>query len=154
METFFLQLNTSRTPSGRFPVYTTTTVILVPPNMVEVRIGYDAVVCLQRYGPWIIEAYNTSTGSSSALRIVEKGSDSTALSPSGNIRGARIADTRYLNKTGKDLVFDRAYDNSLALMRTANPASGDFYGPTSAVGPAEPLLPLLTLTCSADCFLH
>ena len=154
METFFLQLNTSRTPSGRFPVYATTSVILVPPNMVEVRIGYDAVVCLQRYEPWMIEAYNTSTGSSSALRIVEKGNDSTPLSPSGNIRGARIANTRYLNKTGKNLVFESAYYNSLALMKTANPDSGSFYGPTLAVGPAEPLRPLLTLTYSADCFFH
>ena len=151
IETFFLQLNTSLTPSGRFPVYSTT---LVPPDEIEVRIGYDAVVCVQRYEPWIVEAYNTSTGSSSVLRIVEKWNDSTPLSPSGNILGARITNTRHFNKTGKDLVFKEAHDNALDLMQSANPDSGNYYAPTPAVGPAVPPRPLLTSIYSADCLFH
>ena len=136
METFFVQLNTSRTPSGRFPVYATTQVIEVPPDMIDVRVGYDAVVCLQRYEPWIVEAYDTYTGTSSILRVVKEGNDSSP--PSGDIRGAQVANTRYLNKTGKDLVFKESYSNSLALMSTANPESfsWNFYAPTPAVGPA------------------
>ena len=156
VETFFLQLNVSRTPSGHFPVYSTTLAVEYP-EKVEVRLGYDAVVCVQRYEPWIIEAYNTSTGSSSASRIIEIGNDSTPLSPSGNIRGDRIMNTRNLNKTGKGLVFEKAYYRSLDLMSTANPISGQvssYYAPTPAVSPAVPPRPLLTSNYSADCFFH
>ena len=79
----------------------------------EVRLGFDAVVCVQKYDPWITEAYNTSTRSSFALRIVQEQNGSTSLSPSGSIQGAQIAGTRYLNATGKDFVFSMVHDGSV-----------------------------------------
>jgi len=89
VETVLVQLDTSLAPSGRFPAYQNVS----SPDEKEIRVGYDAAVCVQKYEPWIVEAYNTSTGSSFALGVVGKGDGSTSLPPSGDIRGARIAGT-------------------------------------------------------------
>jgi len=135
IETVFVQLNTSLTPSGRFPAYWTESL----PKGVEVRLGYDAAVCLQKFEPWIIEAYNTSTGSSFALGIVGKQNDSTSLSPSGTIRGARMENTRYLNATGKDFVFSTVHNSSVDRFWEANDLQGHYSKghcvPTPTVGP-------------------
>ena len=157
VDTVLVRLNTSLTPSGQFPVYSDK-----PPQYFdwpEIRLGFDAAVCVQRYEPWIIEAYNTTTGPPVALRIVGKANASTSLPPSGSIRGARIANTRSLNTTGKDLVFGAANDNSLDRMLEINIDQGQDWGncaPTPAVGPTVPLrtTPLLALTCSVDCFFY
>ena len=135
IETVFIQLNTSLTPSGHFPAYWNESL----PGKGEVRLGYDAAVCVQKYEPWIIEAYNSSTGSSFALRIVEKGDGSTSAAPSGNIRGAPIANTRYLNATGKDFVFSTVHNNSVTRFWEANDYLGHYSmghcAPTPTVGP-------------------
>jgi hypothetical protein len=77
-----IRLNTTLTSSGRFTVYAN----LPDANGVETRIGYDGAVCVERYQPWIVEAFNTSVGFPTILRIVEKGYGSTSL-PSGKLRG-------------------------------------------------------------------
>jgi len=114
VDTVIIRFNTSLTPSGSFPVYSDQP--LPNHNATQNRIGYDAAVCLQRYEPWITEAYHASTGSTSALRVVEKGGGSISSSPSGNIRGAPISNTRYLNTTGKDAVFPFAHAYSYGRM--------------------------------------
>ena len=156
VEAVSIRLRTDFTPSGRFPVYSNK---LFPST--EIRVGFDAVVCLQKYEPWIIEAYNTSTGSVFTLQIVGKGDGSTSLSPSGGIRGPLIENTRYLNTMGKDHAFTTAYSNSLRLMYDTSTICGldplgDNYIPTSTVGPALPPSTafLLTPNYSADCFFH
>ena len=157
VEAAILQLNTSLTPSGHFPVY------LNKPSSdadgTETKIGYDAAVCVHKYEPWIIETYNTSTGSSSALRIVEKWDGSTSLSPSGNIRGARIVNNRYLNTTGKSRVFTVAHANGIDRMSEASTDHGTFLGhyiPSPTVGlvihPCQTFL--LTSTYSTDRFFY
>ena len=78
-EVVTIQLNTSFAPSGRFPVYSNKS--LPDINGTETRIGYDAAACLQKYESWIIEAYHTSSGSSSLLQVVGKVDDSTSPSP-------------------------------------------------------------------------
>jgi len=157
VEAAILQLNTSLTPSGHFPVYLNKS--SSDASGMETRIGYDAAVCVHKYEPWIIETYNTSTGSSSALQIVEKGDGSTSLLPSGNIRGARITTNRYLNTTGKDSVFHVAHGNGIDRMSEAVTDHGNFLGfyiPSPTVGPTvHPYQTcLLTLTYSTDCFLY
>ena len=148
VDTAVIRLNTSLTPSGRFPVYWNESLR----RFGQVRLGFDAVVCVQKYEPWIIEAYNTSTGSSFASRIVEKQSnlDSTSLSPSGTIRGAQVENTRYLNTTGKDIVFSAAHGFSLNRFTEANDDLGrttrGLYTPTSTVGPAVPPCATILLT--------
>lgn len=127
VETVLIRLNTSYTPSGRFPVYSNGS--LPDANGVETRIGYDAAVCVQRYEPWIIEAYNPSVGSPSALRIVEKGYGSISPMPSGSIRGDPIEGTRNLNTTKKNPAFFVAHDNSINQMVKDN-GRDQFYVPS------------------------
>ena len=131
VEVVLIRLNPALTPSGRFPVYSN---LSIPRLGSTLTIGSDAAVCLQKYEPWVIEAYNTSTGSTFALRIVENGGGST--SPSGNIRGAPIANTRYLNTTGKGNVFSIAYNLSTYQLLNANSRPNDLnsYVPTLTVG--------------------
>jgi len=132
VETVLIRLNTSFTPVGRFPVYSKKSA-----NGVETKIGYDAAVCVEKYEPWIIEAYNTSVGSPTTLRIVEKGYGNTSL-PSGKIQGDPIQNTRYLNTTGKLKSYAVAHDNSVNQMVKDN--GQDFpYTPSPTVGPIVPL---------------
>jgi len=128
-------LNTSFTPSGRFPLYWNES--FPDANGRETRIGFDAAACVQKYESWIIEAYNTSTGSSYALQIVEKVDSSTLSSPGGNIRGPRIPYTRYLNTTGKDTAFYSAHDNSFYQVADSSFGRG---GRSPIVGPVTPSL--------------
>jgi len=103
-------------------------------------VGHDAAVCVQKYEPWIIEVYNTSTGSSFVfLGVVGKGDGSTSLSPSGDIRGAQITNARYLNATGKDFVFTAYHRNSIYQFDDANKYGDAYYCfPTPTVGPIMP----------------
>ena len=154
LETVFVKLNTSFTPSGRFPVYSNES--WLDNDGVETRIGYDAAVCVQRYEPWIVEAHNTSTGSN-ILRIAGKGDGSTSLSPSGNIRGARIANTRYLNTAGKGYAFNISVSASGLQAGALNDNWGDYVGdytPSLSVGPVAPprSTSSLTTTYSTGCF--
>ena len=107
--------------------------------MGNVRLGLDVAVCVQKYEPWIIEAYNASTGSSFALDVIGKQNDGTSLSPSGTIRGAKIENTRYLNATGKDFLFATAHNSSVIRFWEANGYQGEYplgyYTPTPTVGP-------------------
>src|SRR6201999_309969 len=50
VETVIVQLDTNFTPSGRFPVYANRKSF----NRGQIRTGFDAVVCLHRYEPWVI----------------------------------------------------------------------------------------------------
>jgi len=134
VETVLVRFDTSFTRSGRFPVRANKTI----PNGVVSNIGFDAAVCVQKYEPWIVEAYNTSTGSVSALRIVGGRNSSTSLSPSGNIRGAPISNTRYLNTTNKGLTFSVALEISIRQLRRLAAGQGDDYIPSPTVGPVAP----------------
>jgi len=138
VETVLIRLNTSFTPSGRFPVYGEP---LPDANGVETRIGYDAAVCVQKYDPWITEVYNTSLGSPTTLRIVEGGYGSTSLLPSGGIRGPPLANTRNLNMTGKNAAFLLSHNSSINKMMKDN-VRGRRYVPSPNVSPAAS-----TLTC-------
>jgi len=136
IETVVIRLDTNFTASGRFPVYWNNQSV---PEGEELTVGYDAAVCVQKYEPWIIEAYNTSTRSSFALGIVEKQNGSASLPPSGIIQGAQIAGTRYLNATGKDLVFSTVHNTSATRFWEAGALwggiPGGYYTPTPTVGP-------------------
>ena len=132
LDTVLIRLNTSSTPSGRFPVYSNRT---LPDGWA--MIGYDAAVCVQRYESWVVETYNASIASPSILRIVGKGNGSTPLFPSGTIRGTPIDNTRYLNTTGKDSMFSLA--NHGALVRMWHSINlYRYYQSSEAVGPAVP----------------
>jgi len=147
IEAFLIRATTRLTNSGRFPVFSD--------HNVYGEIGYDAAVCALKYEPWIVEAYNASTGSPSSLQIVDKGSDGASL-PSGKIRGDPIENTRYLNTTakGKDSVFVSAQGSSIYLLMNDD-GPGDYY-PTPTVGPIATLCTgvFLTPTYSTGSFFH
>jgi len=148
IETVLLRINTHYVDSGRFPVYFNKSL------STGLTIGYDAAVCALKYEPWIIEAYNTSTGSPTALRIVGKGDGSTPLSPIGDIQGPPIENTRYLNKTGKGSVYNSARGNG--VYQIVRDDGLDSYYPSPIVSPiASPCATfLLTSVYSAGRFFH
>ena len=137
VETLLVRFNKNSATSGRFPVEFN----LTWPGKygLTTRMGYDAVVCVQKYEPWIVEAYNTSTSSPSALRIVGAGNGSISLSPDGKIRRAPITDTtRYLNATGKYPAFAVAHLISMnQLEKLFTGQLGPHY-PSPTVGPVMP----------------
>ena len=155
VETVLVRLSTVAAPSGRFPVHFNLTVSKNPFGIAEM--GYDAAVCVQKYEPWIIGAYNTSIAPPSALGIVERGGSSTWSLPSVHIQGAPVEGTRHLNATGKYTAFVVAHTNSiLQLKRASQVSSAFFYPSTSIVGPTVPscTTSLLTSTSSTDQFFH
>ena len=70
LETALIRVNTSFAPLGVFPVLSSK--YTPDAHGFETFVGYDAVVCLQLYEPWIIEAANGTTTRPVSLRIVEK----------------------------------------------------------------------------------
>ena len=149
VDTVLLRFDTNYTPSGRFPISTD---VDVDPS--ARALGYDAAVCVQKYEPWIVETYNTSVVSPSTFRIVEKGNGSNSSS-SGDIRGAPITNTGYLNTTGKEPAFAVAHSNGINQM--VKDSGGDvIYIPSLTVGPVVPLRTtfLLTSTYSLGRLLH
>ena len=154
VETVLVRFDTSFTPSGRFPVYFNWS---WPGESGQIsRMGYDAVVCVQKYEPWVMETYNTSIGSASALRIVGGGSGGTSLSPNGTIRGAPIADTtRYLNTTGKDLALAVARKISISQLTKLTTGRGEPYIPSPTVGPVAPCVNIRPdIELPVGCFFH
>jgi hypothetical protein len=133
VETLLIRLNTLFTPFGRFPVHSDAP---VANGLPKAMMGYDAAVCVERYEPWIIEAYNTSVGfpTWSIQRVVGKGYGNTPL-PSGQIQGDSIPNgTRYLNTTGKDPAFQMLHENCIVEMVRGNGLGGGRYVPSLMVG--------------------
>jgi len=151
IETVLLRINTRYvTSAGHFPVHGTG----LDPLGFHVPLGYDAAVCVLRYEPWIIEAYNTSAGSPSALRIVGKGDGSPPLSPSGDIQGPPIENTRYLNITGKGNAYGLARGSG--MYQIVRDEGMDYYYPSPIVGPiaSPPTTFLLISIHSVGRFFH
>ena len=139
VETIAIKLNPGFT-HVRFPKYWNQSL----PNGTEIRVGCDAVVCVQKYEPWIVEAYRPSRLSSFILRVVGGLDDSASLSPSGIIQGPRIGprNPRNLDATGKDIVFSAVYNKSVDRFLEANLDRGQPpqcpYCSTDTVGPTAP----------------
>ena len=114
-EITLVRLNNSYTPSAKFPVYSEGSV--VDASGFNSRIGYDAVVCVEMYEPWIMEIYNSSLGVPTTGRIVGKSASVDFEADYGN-RGPRLNSyTRALNSTGKDAAYHVRYASSFSLMR-------------------------------------
>ena len=124
IETVLIRISIGWAPNSSFPVYSK--------GARGYEVGYDAAVCVQKYEPWIIEAYNAPFAPPSILGIVEKGNSST--SPSGNILGLPIENTRYLNTSNKYRAFDKAHDNGINQMRRTDPEVLPYYLPYPTVG--------------------
>ncbi|KAJ7667582.1 hypothetical protein DFH06DRAFT_983175, partial [Mycena polygramma] len=116
IETLLVRLNTTYTPSGTFLTHSD---VAVPDGSGQnTFIGLDAAVCLELYEPWVLETYNTSFGSPTTIRIVDKGDTvvdvNTTQFEEVNV-GPRLTDPalkRQLNSTNLFNVYDVAHTNS------------------------------------------
>lgn len=97
LEQVLVRLNTTYAPNGIFPV-------LGAQNLPDAtgeptHIGYDAVVCLQLFEPWVVEVYNSTTGPST-VRMVERGNAARSMNAGEKMIGAEIGGvTRELNSS-------------------------------------------------------
>ena len=99
IETVLVRLNSSYAPNAKFPVWSSDPI--EDASGFSTRIGYDAVVCVEMYEPWIVQIYNSSLGVPTTMSIVGKSATTDFEADDGN-RGPRLDSyTRALNSTGK-----------------------------------------------------
>jgi len=117
-EIVLVRLNNSYTPNAKFPVYGETSA--VDASGFNSRIGYDAVVCVEVYEPWIVEIYNSSLGVPTTGGIISK-SPSTDFEADRRNRGPHLNSyTRALNSTGKDSAYHVRYIQGVVHLSVAN----------------------------------
>ena len=98
LEHVLIRLNTTYTPNGTFPILSAQSF----PNAAgkPTYIGYDAVVCLQLFEPWVVEVYNSTTGPSTVRIIGKEAGNNTEKGE--RLVGERIGGvSRELNSTGR-----------------------------------------------------
>lgn len=109
MEQSLIRLNTSLTPHGQFGVHAMASAPNVDGSFAS--IGYDAVVCLEIYEPWIVEVFNSSAGLPSSMTIIDHAafiSDASDSDKKEVLKGSKITDTwvsRALNSTSIGTVY-------------------------------------------------
>lgn len=122
IEVALVRLNKYYASMGGFPVYANDS---LPDETGKIPvIGYDTVICVQKYDPWVVEAYNASIGPPSILRIVGK-----------VYNESYSGETPNLNTTDKEDAFFLAHENSINQLLKEN-ARIRRYMPSPAVGPA------------------
>ena len=104
-------MNTAYAPNGSFSLNDTG--ISNRSDNSTVTVGYDAVVCVEVYEPWVVEAYNASGITPSLTRVVGRGNDipDENHSPSAGTRRRELLASglnvsRAINSTGKFTPFD------------------------------------------------
>ena len=137
IEIHLVRINELYTPQGVFPVFG-------PDVPSGGRVGYDAAVCVEVYEPWIVEAFNSSSGVLPlTTRIVGRGNEmrdewvDSMNSGSRNAKRKKRVTTaeRALNSTGKAEAFFVAHDNSVNQMVKDNGRDQDYVpSPTVSAG--------------------
>ena len=102
-ETVLVRLNNSYTHDASFPVWSADAI--VDASGFSSRIGYDAVVCVEMYEPWIVQIYNSSLGLPTTMSIVNKSASTDFETDHGNSGPYLDSYTRALNSTGKDSAY-------------------------------------------------
>jgi len=111
VETVLVRLSNSYAPNAHFPLST------VNPDELSSSIGYDAVVCVKMYEPWIVQIYNSSLGVPTTMTIVGKSATTDFETDYGN-RGAPLDSyTRALNSTDKYWAFYVRYAGGFSFER-------------------------------------
>jgi len=117
IETVLVRLNKNYLPNMTLPVWSPDTIVDRCGWTAEDSTGYDAVVCVEMYEPWIVQIYNSSLGIPTTMAIVNKSATTDFETDSGN-RGPHLDSyTRTLNSTGKDSAYYAGYDGSLSFER-------------------------------------
>jgi len=118
METALVRLDKFWAPNASFPVWSRYPQIpggeSTPSDW---NIGYDAIVCVKMYEPWIVQIYNSSLGVPTTMTIVRK--SATADFEPGCGDGGPCLDsyTQALNYTGKDSAYYIGYADGFSLER-------------------------------------
>lgn len=100
-----VRLNTTYAVNGTFGILGNTS---VPDKDGRATfVGYDAVVCLELYEPWVLEVYNSSIGLPNSIRVVDKAATVRSNQSNGLRTERRLGDAignpligRVLNSTG------------------------------------------------------
>ena len=113
-ETVLIRLNNTFAPSANFPIWSADP---IEDASGFTQIGYDAVVCVEMYEPWIVQIYNSSLGVPTTITIVDKSATTDFETDDGNTGPRLDSYTRALNSTGKDFVFYVRYADGFSLER-------------------------------------
>jgi len=114
-ETVLVRLNNSYAPNANFPVWSEDSI--EDASGFSSRIGYDAVVCLEMYEPWIVQIYNSSLGVPTTMAVVGKSATTDFETDDGN-RGPHLDSyTRALNSTGKYSAYYVRYASGFSFER-------------------------------------
>jgi len=115
VEAVLVRLNDAYVPNATFPVWNADPI--EDASGVNTRIGYDAVVCVEIYEPWIVQIYNSSLGVPTTMAIVGKSATTDFETDYGN-RGPRLDSyTRVLNSIGKYTAFYLRYAGDFSFER-------------------------------------
>jgi len=114
VEAVLVRLDKGWEPNSYFPV---SREFNRTPAVTTFEIGYDAVVCVEMYEPWIVQIYNSSLGVPTTMAIVGKSASTDSETDYGN-RGPYLNSyTRALNSAGKGIAFHLGYAGSFSFER-------------------------------------
>ncbi|CAE6484465.1 unnamed protein product, partial [Rhizoctonia solani] len=116
LEIVLARLHEAYAPNSTFGVYAT------PDELwAGGRVGYDVAICVEEIRSWVVEAYNSTAGNPTTLRLLHSGMDleeavyiqqNTTVSEEGTQSG--------ISSTGKFTAFAAAHDNSRNVMLKDN----------------------------------
>jgi hypothetical protein len=104
-----IRLDTRFAPQGEFPVYYNSIYSDGTPRPV----GYDAIVCVERYTPYIVQVYNTTSGARTTKLLDQKSSVLTDINGFNNYasKSSNVPDKLVI--TGKYKSFLVAAQNTI-----------------------------------------
>ncbi|QRW25547.1 hypothetical protein RhiXN_07496 [Rhizoctonia solani] len=103
-------------PNSSFGAYATPDV-LWPSG----RVGYDVAICVEEIRSWVVEAYNSTAGNPTTLRILHKGMDLNApVYTRQNTTTSEDGTQSGISSAGKFAAFGAAHDNSRNVMLKDN----------------------------------
>jgi len=113
METVLVRLNEGWAPNASFPIRSLTPTTETQPSA-GMDIGYDAIVCVKMYEPWVVQIYNSSLGIPTTMTIVGKSATADFEMDYEN----REPYTQALNYTGKDSAYYIGYAGGFSFERS------------------------------------
>ena len=109
VETVLVRLSDTYSPNVTVPVWSPDLIVTSSGTSAMGNTGYDAVVCVEMYEPWIVQIYNSSLGVPTTMAIVGK-SASTDFEVDYGSRSPHLdLYTRVLNSTGKVSAYNARY---------------------------------------------
>ncbi|KAF8749769.1 hypothetical protein RHS01_09824 [Rhizoctonia solani] len=131
LEIVLTRLHEDYAPNSSFGAYATPDV-LWPSG----RVGYDVAICVEEIRSWVVEAYNSTAGNPTTLRILHKGMDLNApVYTRQNTTTSEDGTQSGISSAGKFAAFGAAHDNSRNVMLKDN--GRDFaYVPNPTTAPA------------------